>query len=99
MYYWLFWALCILCGMSIKSYSKLTFAIALCVTAGACLADKSNEKPNIIFILTDDISPRDYALYGGKIESPVLEKMAEQGLCFETAWATPRCMPTRGWPD
>ncbi|WP_168442214.1 sulfatase family protein [Pontiella desulfatans] len=69
--------------------------MALSLTAGASLADKPSERPNIIFILTDDISPRDYALYGGKIESPVLEKMAAEGLYFETAWATPRCMPTR----
>jgi|GEM_PF-4880206 len=59
-------------------------------------ADKSAQKrPNIIFILSDDVSPRDYALYGGKTVSPVLEKLGAEGLCFETAWATPRCIPTR----
>lgn len=52
-------------------------------------------KPNIIFILTDDISPRDYSFYGGRFDTPVLEKMADEGLYFKTAWATPRCMPTR----
>ncbi|QHI68487.1 sulfatase-like hydrolase/transferase [Tichowtungia aerotolerans] len=61
---------------------------------GVCLAVNA-AKPNIIFILSDDISPKDYALYGGKTASPVLEKMAEDGLYFKTAWATPRCMPTR----
>jgi len=55
----------------------------------------SQERPNIIFILSDDISPKEYALYGGTTESPTLEKMAEEGLYFRTAWATPRCIPTR----
>ena len=67
-------------------------AAASALMAGAVFAAP---RPNIIFILTDDISPKEYAFYGGKTESPVLEKMAKQGLYFETAWATPRCMPTR----
>ncbi|HEC44876.1 MAG TPA: hypothetical protein ENI20_18850 [Bacteroides sp.] len=55
----------------------------------------SQSRPNIIFILSDDISPKEYALYDGITASPVLEKMAEEGLYFRTAWATPRCVPTR----
>jgi len=55
----------------------------------------SQTRPNIIFILSDDISPKEYALYGGTTESPTLEMMAEEGLYFKTAWATPRCIPTR----
>lgn len=66
-------------------------AVFLSLT-GAAIA---NQRPNIIFILADDVSPKDYALYGGAIASPVLEKMSEQGLHFQTAWATPRCIPTR----
>jgi len=71
--------------------------LILCLCALVFLAGFAGaaERPNIIFILTDDISPKDYALYGGKFASPSLEKMAAEGLYFETAWATPRCMPTR----
>lgn len=57
--------------------------------------NNESSRPNIIFILSDDISPKEYALYGGKTASPVLEKMAEEGMYFKTAWATPRCIPTR----
>ena len=56
---------------------------------------RSRSRPNIIFILTDDISPRDYRLYGGRLASPVLETMAKGGVYFKTAWATPKCVPTR----
>ena len=69
------------------------FLLAVVFSCGASAV--STERPNIIFILTDDVSPKDYALYGGEIASPVLEKMSDQGLYFQTAWATPRCIPTR----
>jgi arylsulfatase A len=70
--------------------------IAACITWFCILiSGMSQDRPNIIFILSDDISPKDYALYGGKTPSPVLEKMAKEGLYYKTAWATPRCIPTR----
>ena len=70
--------------------------IAVCI-ALVCMSvsGMSHDRPNIIFILSDDISPKEYAIYGGKTASPVLEMMAEEGLYFKTAWATPRCIPTR----
>ncbi len=75
--------------MKIKT---ITVIIAwLCLS----LSGTSQTRPNIIFILSDDISPKEYALYGGTTESPVLERMADEGLYFQTAWATPRCIPTR----
>ena len=57
--------------------------------------EEGKSKPNIIFILSDDISPKEYALYAGEIQTPTLEKMGNEGLYFKTAYATPRCIPTR----
>lgn len=79
---------------------KAIFALILVVsgfenTYALDVFQESRPKPNIIFILSDDVSPKEYALYEGKIESPVIEKMANEGLYFKTAWATPRCIPTR----
>ena len=73
-----------------RIFAALTAAVmmSLPVTAQA-------QRPNIIFILTDDISPKEYAFYDGKTVSPVLETMAKEGLYFKTAWATPKCVPTR----
>ncbi|MDT8391388.1 MAG: sulfatase-like hydrolase/transferase [Lentisphaeria bacterium] len=65
-----------------------------CLAANEGVASEP-KRPNIIFILSDDISPKDYALYGGKTASPVLERMGRNGVFFKTAWATPRCIPTR----
>lgn len=81
---------------------RIIIVLALILTGAGCKRTNATitntektPKPNIIFILSDDISPRDYALYGGKTASPVLDKMADEGLYFKTAWATPRCIPTR----
>jgi hypothetical protein len=73
---------------------RLALLLAL-FGAGSGMQAHAAEQPNIIFILSDDISPKDYALYGGKTASPVIKKMAQDGLYFRTAWATPRCIPTR----
>src|SRR5690606_41989350 len=79
--------------------SRITILIAtnilLCGIVFSQSENNESSKPNIIFILADDISPKAYALYGGKTLSPVMDKMANAGLYFKTAWATPRCIPTR----
>ena len=80
----------------ILSFCVFILTVVGCEKANALKSNTSSKsKPNIIFILSDDILPRDYALYGGKTASPVLDKMANEGMYFKTAWATPRCIPTR----
>ncbi|MDQ8195976.1 sulfatase-like hydrolase/transferase [Coraliomargarita sp. SDUM461004] len=81
-------------ALAVFVLAALAFSVPL-TTLNAQTSRFTKERPNIIFILADDISPRDYALYGGHTPSPTLDRMAEQGLYFETAWATPRCIPTR----
>ena len=71
-----------------RTFILVTY-IFLCGNIFSQSDHKESSKPNIIFILSDDISPRDYALYGGKTISPVLDKMGNEGLYFKTAWATP----------
>ncbi len=73
-----------------RIFATLTAAVMISLPGTA-----QAQRPNIIFILTDDISPKEYDFYGGTTQSPALGKMAEEGLFFKTAWATPRCIPTR----
>lgn len=55
------------------------------------------EKPNIIFIMADDLGYTDLACYGSKYyETPHLDRMAAQGLRFTDGYACgPNCQPTR----
>ncbi len=55
------------------------------------------EKPNIVFILADDLGWMDTALYGSEyFDTPNINKMAERGMMFTNAYAAnPLCSPTR----
>ncbi|QHI68686.1 sulfatase-like hydrolase/transferase [Tichowtungia aerotolerans] len=53
-------------------------------------------KPNIVFVLADDVSAKDLRCYNEHgIKLPTIEKMAEEGVMFQTAWAAPVCGPSR----
>ncbi len=55
------------------------------------------EKPNLILIIADDVSWDDLGAYGHPtIHTPVLDKMAEQGMLFTNAYLTASsCSPSR----
>lgn len=54
------------------------------------------DKPNLVFILADDLGWSDLGCYGGEIATPELDKLAENGLRFTQFYNTARCWPTRG---
>jgi len=58
---------------------------------------KSHDKPNIIFILADDMGWMDTPLYGSTYyETPNLRRLAERGMLLTDAYAaSPLCSPTR----
>lgn len=54
------------------------------------------EKTNIILIMADDIGYECYGAYGGtSYETPVLDKMAAEGMRFNHAYSNPICTPSR----
>lgn len=53
------------------------------------------EKPNIIVILCDDLGYSDIGCYGGEIDTPNLDAMAESGVKFTQFYNAARCCPTR----
>lgn len=60
-------------------------------------AGESAKKPNIIFILSDDLGYADIGPYGQKdIQTPALDCMAAEGMLFTDAYAgSPLCAPCR----
>lgn len=53
-------------------------------------------KPNIILILADDLGAKELGCYGNKQhQTPNLDRMAAEGVRFETHYAMPLCTPTR----
>jgi uncharacterized sulfatase len=58
---------------------------------------RTRKKPNIVFILIDDMGWPDVACYGHKFhETPNIDRLARQGMKFTDAYAAcPVCSPTR----
>ena len=56
-----------------------------------------NKKPNIVFILTDDLGYGDLSCYGQKTwKTPCLDRMAQEGIRFTDFYTTsPVCSPAR----
>lgn len=56
---------------------------------------ESAEKPNIIYIMSDDMGFSDIGCYGSEIETPNLDALADGGVRFTQFYNTARCCPTR----
>ncbi len=68
---------------------KLILLLLLAGTADAA------QKPNIIFIMVDDMGRDWVSCYGAVHQTPNVDRLARQGVRYETAWCTPICTPTR----
>ncbi|MEO6034383.1 MAG: sulfatase [Verrucomicrobiota bacterium] len=64
--------------------------------ASACIVPAAT-KPNIVFILADDLGYTDIACYGSKYyETPNIDRLAKQGIRFTDGHAAaPNCQPSR----
>ena len=70
-------------------------AASLALSPGAGFAKKSTDKPNIVFILADDLGFKDVGYHGGKIKTPNIDKLASEGVRLEQFYVQPVCSPTR----
>jgi len=74
------------------SYLLLLTSLALLGSPVAAAASHTN----IILILADDIGAKELSCYGStEYRTPHLDRMAAEGVRFETFYATPLCTPTR----
>ena len=72
--------------------------LSLIVICGKSNAQsKQHEKPNIVFILTDDLGYGDLGCYGQRlIQTPNLDKLAQTGMRFTNVYSgAPVCAPSR----
>jgi arylsulfatase len=55
----------------------------------------TGSRPNIVLIMADDMGYSDIGCYGGEIQTPNLDHLAENGLRFTHFHNMARCCPTR----
>lgn len=77
-----------------KHMQKLTFLFILIFLASC---SEKTEKPNIIFIMTDDHARQAIGAYGSyRNETPNIDRLANEGMLFENAYVTNSiCAPSR----
>ena len=73
------------------------FAVLSCVIALTAAIHAAAQKPNIVFILADDIGYGDLSCYGAKlVRTPNLDRLAQSGCRFTDAHsAASTCSPSR----
>ena len=89
---------------SIKTTGLISLG-ALVLTGNLAFSQDHSSRPNIIFILADDLGYTDVNCFAGRItntpasnqyyETPNIDKLAKQGIAFSQAYACPLCSPTR----
>ena len=77
---------------------KILIISMLGLMAFLCFAQKKQEaKPNIIFILADDLSYNDLSCFGqNKFKTPNIDRIAQEGIVFTKSYsAQGECAPSR----
>ncbi|MCG2590211.1 arylsulfatase [Rhodohalobacter sulfatireducens] len=83
-----------LISRALNSFSILVVGILLFLLATGCTPDQ-NRPPNIVLILADDLGYSDIGAYGSEIETPNLDRLAENGIRFTQMHNTSKCFPSR----
>src|SRR5688572_22245980 len=80
-------------NLRVRLLIRIFIALLLLLLTQVALA----QRPNIIYIMTDDMGYGDLSCYGQKnYTTPNLDKLASQGVKFVNAYAAaPVCTPTR----
>jgi arylsulfatase A-like enzyme len=56
---------------------------------------EEGDRPNVIVMVADDLGWNDVGYHGGNIDTPSLDKLADQGVQLNRFYTTPICSPTR----
>lgn len=86
------------CTLLLGSMLTFFFGCSSQSAENTTLADAASfreKSPNIILIMADDLGYSDIGCYGGEINTPALDNLAENGMRFTQFYNTSRCCPTR----
>jgi arylsulfatase A-like enzyme len=82
--------------MMMKLFPWIAFLAALVTTGvGRAQAAQPVSRPNIVFILADDLGWGDVGYNGGAIPTPHLDRLAHEGAILTQHYVAPVCTPTR----
>jgi len=84
-----------------KDARKVVMLLCLWIASGVLLLStdtavaQQSERPNFLVIVADDMGYSDLGSYGGEINTPVLDDLAQQGTRYTDFYVAPTCSVTR----
>lgn len=85
-----------------KELNRRTFLAGTVAAAAGCAsvprmnaAPQKARRPNIVLIMADDMGYSDIGCYGGEIDTPNLDRLADGGVRFTQFYNNAKCAPTR----
>ena len=81
--------------MKLRSVAATTIAIAMLSNIAPDPAYTAETRPNILLVVADDMGWTDLGSFGGEIETPNLDALAERGVKFTGFTVSVSCSPTR----
>jgi len=73
----------------------VTFPALFSMSCSTTRTRKTSRRPNVLFILADDMGYSDAECYGGEVRTPNLSSLAANGLRFTQHYSCGRCWPSR----
>jgi arylsulfatase A-like enzyme len=86
------------CMMNKWIFHVLLFACSFCfirLSSAKAQMNQTETKPNILFIVADDLGYADLGCFGGIIETPHIDKLAKEGIRFSRYHSAPLCAVAR----
>lgn len=69
--------------------------VVVAMVGATAVADDKPQRPNIIFLLSDDYGIPGVGCYGGSFKTPNLDALAAGGVRFDRCYSAPLCAPSR----
>jgi arylsulfatase len=90
-------------GQRFSVLPALAAILALTMTLAATWAyaedplqtEQRDKRPNFLLIVADDLGYSDLGSYGGEINTPVLDQLAQQGVRYTNFYVSPTCSVSR----
>jgi arylsulfatase len=80
-----------------KTYISLFIAISLVLSGafGLVLAKNTDQRPNFLLVVADDLGWTDLGSFGSEIKTPNIDAVADAGVKFTDFYVSVSCSPTR----
>ena len=82
-------------GGSVKLMGLLLAAIVVLPVTGRAAETATAPRPNVVYILADDLGWKDVGFHGSDIRTPNIDQLAAGGVRLEQFYSQPFCTPSR----